>query len=693
MDDFEVFSDFVKSQKPKETPKYTDVRELYSGNGDYNEMFNFVDKNNDQKLTRKEAKALPEVDTAQEFKLADENKDKLISFDEYLKALPEKDWNKIDKAPNEKDKYNAFSNTLNNYYNEYVNTLDPNDPDYDAKVGIAQDDAEEQLRKSGYWNYNPETGKDYIVNPDFDPEEGSIAKDTRVKERVQSVLNNAINEHNVSEMAEVLNKVIPNLPLYTDTEKAEEGRQMKEKFEGAMSAIRNLGYNEAMANDVFSGIHKVGDTGEIWQEVVSDDVYKKLSNWSFDELSELSKKVPNIRWKKLANAVAKSETSDKGKQNKRSKEWLQDWKDYVSGVDVAAKHLNKLSNNHIEKEEVEQVLYRDYVQDAKTNNKKGEKQKTVEKKEVPTSTQPTQSTQLDVEKVPIQITEKTNIRERIIEEAARHIMKHGKSLPKELKKSVQEISSKFEPFKFEHKKAEDNENVGNGKPLVYSDSDGLGMELGHAGSEDNVPNGNITQTSFGYSGSSGSNGSNGSNGERKGVGSSGNSGGSSKARSDLPEPRFSFGGKFEGIGDFSKKPHPINIKMPKGTKTKKFEFPDLSPDVELHNETENIPDVAKASRPIIKNGLYQDKSDKVDNDIYSNVIKDIIDEYKDWENVDEMYLKDIPQLNITLYYDGVSQPKVKAKGMGGKQNISTLLRKEGGREILENLYSYLEGEK
>lgn len=672
MDEYEQFSNFAESQKPKETPKFTDIREFYQGNGEYDNFF-MADKNDDNKLTPTEAKAVPELDTKKEFKLADENKDKLISFDEYLNALPEEKWNAIDKAPNEKEKYNAFSKTLNDYYNEYVGTLDPNDPHYDDKVNLAKDDAEEQIRKAGYWNYNPATGKDYIVNPDFDPERGSIAKDENVKKNVKSTLDRAITSHNVDEMAELLNDVLPNLPLYTDTERAELGRQMQDTVAGIYEGAKN--YNrpdkQEYFENAFGAVHKIDDTGEIWQEGVSKDLYDRLSQWSFEELYELSKKSDHIKWKKLANAVARSETTDKDKQKERSKEWLKDWKDYVSKVDSASKVLNELSNNHIEKDEVEQVLYRDYVEKAK-KEKAPKEQKPKEEK-------------------PIQITEKTNVRERIIEEAARHIMEHGKSLPKELKKSVQEISAKFEPFKFEHKMAKEND----AKPLTeYSpnEDNGLGIEFGQAGGESNIPNGSVMQSGFGSSGSSGADMSGMS---RTSSSSTSGSAAGGMSLPDLPEPKFSFGGGFDGIGSFdTSKKHPINIKMPKGKKTgKAMEFPDLSPDVEQHNEMEGIPDVTKAARPIIKNGLYQDKNDKVDNDIYSKIIEDVIDEYKDWESTDNEYLREIPQLNITLYYDGVSQPKIKVPRMGGKQNISTLLRREGGREILENLYKYLEEEK
>ena len=687
MDDFEQFSAFAESQKPKEEEKYTDIRETLPNNEGYDDFFNYADKNKDQQLTQEEAKALPQVDTKEEFVLADENKDRLVSFDEYVNSLPEEQWNAIDKAPDEKSKYTAFSKTLNDYYNEYVSTLDPNDPDYEGKVGAAQDDAEEQIRKAGYWNYNPATGKDNIVDKDFDPKQGSIAKDTNVKERVQSVINRAINEHNVDEMAEVLRDVIPNLPLYTDTEKAEEGRQMQEKFEGAMSAIRNLGYNEAMENDVFSGIHKVEDTGEIWQELVSDDVYKRLAGWSFEELEELAQKVPNIRWKKLANAVARSETSDKEKQKKISKEWLQDWKDYVNKVDKSSEYLNELSKKHIEKEEVEQVLYRDYVQEAKSRRSQ-QKAKTAQQKKEEPSVTPSVTPSAEH---PIQLTEKTDVREKIIEEAARHIMTHGRTLPKELKKSIQELPAKFEPFKFEHNKGKE-ESISGGKPLSFErgDDSNLGIEFGTA-SEGNVPNGSVMQSGYGSDGGSVSGGI--SKG-RSSTQSSSTPGGMSLQ--EPPEPKMSIGGGmsfFDGVGSFdTSKKRPIKIQE-KPSKGKKVEFPDLSPDVEQHNEMESVPQMVKASRPIIKNGLYQDKDDKVDNDIYSKVISDIIDEYKKWEKVDDVYIYDIPQLNITLFYDGVSQPKIKAKDMGGKQNISTLLRKDGGREILENLYNYLEGEE
>lgn len=688
MDDFEHFSAFAESQKPKEEEKYTDIRETLPNNEGYDDFFNYADTNADGQLTQEEAKSLPQVDTAPEFKLADENKDKLISFDEYVNSLPEEQWNAIDNAPDEKSKYTAFSKTLNDYYNEYVDSLDPNDPDYEGKVAAAQDDAEEQIRKAGYWNYNPATGKDYIVDKDFDPKKGSIAKDTKVKEGVQSVINRAINEHNVDEMAEVLRDVIPNLPLYTDTEKAEEGRQMQEKFEGAMSAIRNLGYNEAMENDVFSGIHKVEDKGEIWQEGISKDVYERLANWSFEELEELSQKVPNIRWKKLANAVARSETSDKEKQKKRSKDWLQDWKDYVNKVDKSSEYLNELSKKHIEKEEVEQVLYRDYVREEKSRRSQQKKKKgaSVEKKDEPTLT----PTVTPTPEHPIQITEKTDVREKVIEKAARHIMTHGRTLPKEMKKKIEELTAKFEPFKFEHKGKEE-ESISSGKPLTFErgDDSSLGIEFGTA-SEGNVPNGSVMQTGYGSDGGSVSGGV--SKG-RLSTQSSSTPGGMSLP--DAPEPKISLGSMsfFDGVGSFdTSKKRPIKIQEKK-SKGKKVEFPDLSPDVEQHNEMERVPQMVKASRPIIKNGLYQDKDDKVDNDIYSKVISDIIDEYKKWEKVDDVYVYDIPQLNITLFYDGVSQPKIKAKDMGGKQNISTLLRKDGGREVLENLYRYLEGEE
>ena len=621
--------------------------------------FDIVDTNNDQQLTEEEAKSLPEVDTPQEFRLADENDDRLISFDEYKKALSKEEQNIIDNAPDKNDRYNAFNDALDKYYNEYVSTLDPNDPDYDDEVNLAKDDALDQLRNSGYRDYNPETGKDYIISPDFDPEK-NIAKDAGVKSGIQETLDKAINEHNVDEMAELLNNVMPSLPSYTDTEKAENDKQE--------------------------------DTGEIWQEGISKDVYERLANWSFDELYELSKKVPDIKWKELANVVARGETSDEEGQEKRSKEWLQQWEDYVSKVDSTAKQLSELSNNHIEKDEVEQILYCDYVQE----NKEGTDRSVEETETTDTSAMPTSATTTSVgdDKKPIQITEKTNVRERIIREAARHIMTHGKSLPKELKKSVQEISAKFQPFKFEHKKSKKDNNINNNEPLTFDDSDRIDMgrgQAGQAGGAGGISKGNVMQSGSdnvggGHSGESGSNS----------INISGNKNSSQKAGGmslpDLPEPKFSFSGgsSFEGIGEFSKKKHPINIKMPKGNKTKKaLEFPDLSPNVEQHNEMEGIPKSAKKNRPIIKRGLYQNKDDKWDNDLYSNIINDIIDKYKEWEMIDNEHVLSIPQLNMKIFYDGVSQPKIKVIGLGNKQNISTLLRREGGREALENLYNYL----
>ena len=433
------------------------------------EIFDTADTNNDQQLSQEEAQAIPEVDTAQEFKLADENKDNLISFDEYVNALPEE------------------------------NT----------------DNAETIVPQSN--------------TPQIDKEE------------------------------------------------------------------------------------------------------------------------PNIDWKEQAKAAAKSD---------------KEWKNYVNKVDKLSEYLNKLSDNHIEKEEVEKILYRDYVQKGKDDI---------------------------TQEHPIQITEKTDVREKVIEKAARHIITHGRTLPKELKKEIQELPAKFEPFKFEHKGKE--EKGIDGKPLKFDKEEGLGIGSRNV-ADGNISNGSVMQSGFGGEGRVSSGNINDRNVSK--VDSAGNNN-SSKAGGmslpEMPEPKFSLGKGFDGIGSFSKKKHPIKIKMPKKRKSKKVEFPDLSPDVEQHNEMENIPQVTKAARPIIKNGLYQNKEDKINNDIYSNVIKDIIDKYKEWEKDGDVYFLGIPELNITLFYDGVSQPKISVPEFGGKNNISTLLRKEGGRQILESLYNYLEGVK
>lgn len=571
-------NDFEKPQETQETTNLTDVSETASGNEGY--TFNLADKNNDQQLTQKEAKVLPEIDTQKEFKLADENKNNLISFNEYMNTLPEKEQSKINNTP--------------------VNNIPVNNAPVDN------------------------------TPVDNTPVDNAPVDNAPVNEEVKNRINSAISSHNIDEIANVLNEV--------------------------------------------------GDT----DETVLNDTYRQLSKWNFEDLYELSKKSNNIKWKNIANAIA-VDTSDKDEQKKKSREWDDfvssvdstykkmkgNWKDYVSKVDSTSKVLNDLSDKRISKEEVEQILYRDYVKKAKGyTEKKKTKDDTTENK-------------------PIQITEKTNVRERIIEEASRHIMEHGKSLPKELKKSVQEISAEFIPFKFEHEnKAKNNSEFAKSVPNIENE-EGLGTDLGQAGGSSSIPNGNVMQSGFG--GDSGSVGSEKTSRTSQQPLSS-TPGGMSLP--DLPEPKFSFGGGFDGIGNFSNKKRPINIKMPKGKKTKKaMEFPDLSPDVEQHNEMEGIPNVAKLARPIIKNGLYQNKEDKVDSDIYSRIIKDIIDEYKDWENVDNVYLREIPQLDITLYYDGVSQPKIKAQGMGGKQNISTLLRSSGGREILENLYTYIEEDK
>ena len=367
---------------------------------------------------------------------------------------------------------------------------------------------------------------------------------------------------------------------------------------------------------------------------------------------KIDKEESNIDWKELAKAVAKSD---------------KEWNNYVNKVDKLSEYLNKLSDNHIEKEEVEKILYRYYVQQDK-DDKKGVTQEH-----------------------PIQITEKTDVREKVIEKAARHIITHGRTLPKELKKEIQELPAKFEPFKFEHKVKE--EKSIDGKPLKFDKEEGLGIGSRNV-ANGNISNGSVMQSGFGGEGrvSSGNiNDRNVSKIDSAGNNNSSKAGGMSLPK--MPEPKFSFGNGFDGIGSFSKKKHPIKIKMPKKSKSKKVEFPDLSPYVEQHNEMENIPQVTKSARPIIKNGLYQNKEDKINNDIYSNVIKDIIEKYKEWEKDGDVYFLGIPELNITLFYDGVSQPKVSVPEFGGKHNISILLRKEGGRQILESIYNYLEGVK
>ena len=457
------------------------------------EIFTTADTNNDQQLSQEEAQAIPEVDTSQEFKLADENKDNLISFDEYVNSLPEENTD-------------------------------------DTEVVVPQ--------------YN---------KPQIDKEENTY--DTEV--------------------------VVPQ-----------------------------------------------------------------------SNTPQIDKEEPNIDWKELAKAVAKSD---------------KEWNNYVNKVDKLSEYLNKLSDNHIEKEEVEKILYRYYVQQDK-DDKKGVTQEH-----------------------PIQITEKTDVREKVIEKAARHIITHGRTLPKELKKEIQELPAKFEPFKFEHKVKE--EKSIDGKPLKFDKEEGLGISSRNA-ADGNISNGSVMHSGFGGESrvSSGNiNDRNVSKVDSTGNNNSSKAGGMSLPK--MPEPKFSFGKGFDGVGSFNKKKHPIKIKMPKKSKSKKVEFPDLSPDVEQHNEMENIPQVTKAARPIIKNGLYQNKEDKINNDLYSNVIKDIIEKYKEWEKDGDVYFLGIPELNITLFYDGVSQPKISVPEFGGKNNISTLLRKEGGRQILESLYNYLEGVK
>ena len=165
---------------------------------------------------------------------------------------------------------------------------------------------------------------------------------------------------------------------------------------------------------------------------------------------QIDKEEPNIEWKELAKAAAKND---------------KEWKNYVNKVDKLSEYLNKLSDNHIEKEEVEKILYRDYIQKGKGVTQEH----------------------------PIQLTEKTDVREKVIEKAARHIITHGRTLPKELKKEIQELPAKFEPFKFEHKGKE--EKGIDSKPLKFDKEEGLGISSRNA-AEGNISNGSVMQSGF-----------------------------------------------------------------------------------------------------------------------------------------------------------------------------------------------------
>lgn len=387
----------------------------------------------------------------------------------------------------------------------------------------------------------------------------------------------------------------------------------------------------------------------------------------------------------------KSAATDYANENFNTPKEKSQWDDFIRKEAKAEEVISKI-NPRIDPREVEELVFEDYVRKAKekgTNKehpiqiteieRKGEKKEEDQKeeKEEKEESQKGESTK----------EEQKDERKKTLLDAANHIISHGKSLPKEMKKKIQEITPKFEPFKFEHSSTPKDESVLTDE-LTF-DNEGLETAYSQYGTT-SIPSGSVSSYGGGYSSgklSSANPVSKFDFGMKKGPAAGGMT--YKEPKSQPMKLNFTNGSL---IGDFKSKKRPINLELPKGKKNKKVEFPDLAPEVDQHNDMD-VPKSAKINRPIIKAGLYQDKEDKVDNDIYSKIIDYIVTNYEDWNRKGDLYSYNINSLGVTLYYDGVSQPKIKVSSgssYGGTttQNISTLLKKPGGRVLLSDIYRY-----
>lgn len=374
-----------------------------------------------------------------------------------------------------------------------------------------------------------------------------------------------------------------------------------------------------------------------------------------------------------AEADWKSAATEYANENFNTPKEKSQWDDFIRREAKAEDIISKI-NPRIDPHEVEQVVFEDYVRKAK---EKGTNED-----------HPIQITEVEHKKDEGTDEAPEDERKKTIRDAANHIISHGKSLPKEMKKKLQEITPKFEPFKFEHASKSEPSSVPSDE-LTF-DNEGLESTYSHAdaasiGSSSSSTSSSSLASSIGRL-SSTNPVSKFDFGVKKGPT---NGGGRKEPKSEPMKLNFSNGSL---IGDFKSKKRPINLELPKGKKNKKVEFPDLAPEVDQHNDM-NVPKSAKIDRPIIKAGLYQDKEDKVDNDIYSKIIDYIVTNYENWNRNGDEYSYNINNLGVTLYYDGVSQPKIKTSSgssYGGTttQNISTLLKKPGGRALLGDIYNY-----
>lgn len=413
------------------------------------------------------------------------------------------------------------------------------------------------------------------------------------------------------------------------------------------------------------------------------DYYEKYKAEKYESEAEAGPEVED--WKLAATEYANTNFNTPKEKSQ--------WDAFIRREAEAEDVISKI-NPRIDTHEVEQLVFEDYVRKAK--EKGTNKEHPIQITEIDRNTKEDKEKgqkedkgeEQEEGKEEEQKLNKEDERKKTLLDAANHIISHGKSLPKEMKKKLQEITPKFEPFKFEHASNPKDESFVSSDNITL-DNDGLESAYSHADAA-SIPSGSISSASGGsaVSLSSANPVSKFDFGVKKGPAAGGMT--YKEPKSAPMKLNFTNGSL---IGDFKSKKKPINLELPKGKKNKKVEFPDLAPEVDQHNDMD-VPKSAKINRPIIKAGLYQDKEDKVDNDIYSKIIDYIVTNYKDWNRNGDLYSYKINQLGATLYYDGVSQPKIKVSSgssYGGTttQNISTLLKKPGGRTLLGDIYKYI----
>ena len=648
------------------------------------------DINNDGVIDKQEAQSIPELDSEQEFQQADTNNDGVIDMEELKKSLQAGIKKHFqfgdDTAPIETTQEATQTTAMKpvvdpDYGKNFLKRLD--------ELGVQNGEVDPELVADTYYqdeNYNPKTGKEHIIDYGEDRSAYDIGHDDSLRAKIDDALNSGTPE----DFAEILN-AISYFPKYKDTEKHSEGVMKNEAWDAA--------YNQYNATSKFdhSALGKVADTGELWQEKIYNELYTKLSTLDMDQLKEIDKATDGkINWKRVANKVAEEKVplakrrrkdgnaarnASKAERREASKDWLIEFKEYGKQVDKAAAKINELSPR-IDKEEVEQIAYEEFVENAKADTK-AEEAKAEEAK----------AEEAKAEDKPIQTTEKTyhDDRKAVIKAAWSHIRKHGKSLPKELKDKLQGLGGKFTPLKFDV--PNDNNEENNNAPINMTED--AHLENTYSGAtKANQSNGSIN---LNFSNSNAVVRSSDNPKHKFGVSSTATKGGGvSLPKAADVKMNFSNGLIGDFIGDFKvKKPNKIDIEPVSRAKNKKTAFPDLSPDVEYPTENSHLVKGNKAFRPIIKQGLYQDADDKVDNDIYDKLLEKIIDDYKSWPKHGDVYTYKLESLGVQIYYDGCSQPKIRTQsnssfGSASTMNLSTFLTKPGGRQTMQDVYNILD---